>query len=95
MKLDKLIIRLQRLGYRTQTIGDEIAVNSEGRSAVRGSKNQIEKLLPSLTKKKKKTRSVSTWSLSDHPEYKPPAERIKAVPESPNITNAIVVDAGK
>jgi len=74
MKLDKLIITLQQLGYGTQTIRDEIIVTIGGREAVRGSKAKVEKLL--LGKEGKKEPRISTWSLKDNPAQKPPVERL-------------------
>src|SRR5882724_6901686 len=48
--LDKLLIRLQRMGYRTQTSGDEIVLEFDKHSKLRGSRGQIEKILPNLVK---------------------------------------------
>ena len=50
ISLDKLIIRLQRMGYRTQTFGDEIVLEFDAHSKLRGSQEQIERMLPSLAK---------------------------------------------
>lgn len=49
-RLAELIIRLQRLGYRTQTFGDKIVLELDARSRLRGSIEQIEKVLPALEK---------------------------------------------
>jgi hypothetical protein len=49
-ELAKLISRLQRLGYRTQTFGTEIVVEFDSHSKLRGSASQIERILPRLEK---------------------------------------------
>ncbi len=49
-KLDELIIHLQRIGYRTQTLRDEIVLEFDAHSKLRGSREQIEKILPALIK---------------------------------------------
>ena len=54
--LDKLIIRLQRMGYCTQTFGDEIVLEFDAHSKLRGSREQIERMLPSLAKHSSKDR---------------------------------------
>jgi hypothetical protein len=46
--IDQLIIKLQRLGYPTQTFGDHIIVELDDHSKVRGSVEQIERVLPTL-----------------------------------------------
>jgi len=73
--LDELIIQLHRLGYRTQTLGKEIVVEFEPGSRVRGSQNQIEKILPKLNKKRRNVGLISTWTLREHPDYVPPVHR--------------------
>src|SRR6202008_229069 len=50
-RMTALIIRLQRLGYRTKTFGDEIVLELGAHSRVRGSSEQIERLMPRLTLK--------------------------------------------
>jgi hypothetical protein len=49
-KLSSLIIRLHHLGYRTQTLGDEIVLELGPDSRVRGYE-PIEGLIPTLTLK--------------------------------------------
>ena len=49
-RLAKLIIRLQRLGYRTQTFGDKMVLELDVHSRMRGSSEQIERILPALEK---------------------------------------------
>jgi hypothetical protein len=49
-ELAKLISRLQRLGYRTQTFGTEIVVEFDAHSKLCGSASQIERILPRLEK---------------------------------------------
>jgi hypothetical protein len=43
-----LILRLQRLGYSTQTFATEIVVEFDRHSKLRGSASEIEGILPSL-----------------------------------------------
>ena len=50
-KLSSLIIRLHDLGYRTQTLGDEIVLELGPNSRVRGSYERIEGLIPALIRK--------------------------------------------
>ena len=50
ISLDKLIIQLQRMGYRTQTLGDEIVLEFDTHSKLHGSKEQIQRMLPNLVK---------------------------------------------
>jgi len=49
-RLTWLVSRLQRLGYRTQTFGDEFVLELDAHSRVRGSYEQIEGLIPRLTR---------------------------------------------
>lgn len=50
ISLDELVLRLQRMGYRTQTFGDEIVLEFDKRSKLRGTREQFEKMLPGLAK---------------------------------------------
>jgi len=64
MRPDDLIIRLNQLGYRTQVIGGHIVILFRGGSSLNGTRAQIEKLMPQLSKGTGKFGPVSTL-LSD------------------------------
>ena len=49
-RLTRLVTRLQRFGYRRQTIGDRIVLELDAHSRLRGSIDQIEQMLPLLEK---------------------------------------------
>jgi hypothetical protein len=49
-RLVELVTRLNRLGYRTQTFGDEIIVEFDAASRFRGTWDEIERLLPVLSR---------------------------------------------
>ena len=45
---DDLLFRLRRLGYRARAIGMEIVIEFDKHSRLRGSREQIERILPKL-----------------------------------------------
>lgn len=47
-KLSALVIRLHHLGYRTQTLGDEVVLELGPNSRMRGSYERIAGLIPGL-----------------------------------------------
>jgi hypothetical protein len=49
-RLVELVTRLNRLGYRTKTFGDEIVVEFDAASRFRGTWDEIEGFLPVLSK---------------------------------------------
>lgn len=49
-KLAELVTRLKQLGYRTQTFGNEIVVEFDAASRLRGTRDEIERILPALSK---------------------------------------------
>ena len=48
--ISELVLRLRRLGYRTQTFGSQIVVEFDRHSKLRGSETDIERILPRLEK---------------------------------------------
>jgi hypothetical protein len=49
-RLVELVTQLNQLGYRTQTFGGEIVVEFDAASRFRGTRDEIERLLPALRK---------------------------------------------
>jgi hypothetical protein len=88
MRPDDLIIRLNRLGYRTQVIGDHIVILFRGGSSLNGTRAQIEKLLPQLSKDAGKSRPISTLSFGKQAGSKLSAER--ASTSIPTIPSRVV-----
>jgi hypothetical protein len=62
---ERLIIKLQRLGYRTQTFSHHINVGLGGRARISLSINQIKKLLPLLAKIEKRAQKTISPNLPD------------------------------
>jgi hypothetical protein len=88
MRPDDLIIRLNRLGYRTQVIGGQIVILFRGGSSLSGTREQIEKLLPQLSKGGGKNSLISALPSAKQSGPKQPADRV-TIPDSP--ISAVVV----
>ena len=82
-KLTSLIIRLNRLGYRTQTLRDEIVLELDTNSRVRGSYERIEGLIPTLTRKTIKQNQPKAWPKQKAKKSK--RRRVKVKLSSANI----------
>jgi hypothetical protein len=81
-KMADLIIRLNRLGYRTQTFEHEIIVELDERSRIRGTCEQIERILPTLSKGANSRMAVFSG-------YRELQRRIAAVPERSGLKRAV------
>lgn len=73
-KLTALILRLHRLGFRTQTIGTDIIVKLGGRSRLHGSADRIERILPRIEMQPKIALAAAIKAI----RVKPKKRRVKA-----------------
>lgn len=82
-KLSSLIIRLHHLGYRTQTLSDEVVLELEHDSRVRGSYERIAGLIPALARKTVKRNQAIAWPKKKAKKSK--RKRVKIKLSSANI----------